>query len=135
MNTKPVLTAADVKKVLAAAEAHAIAHNWAVTIAVADDGGHLLGLLRLDGAAPVSAHIAPAKAHTAAMGRRESRVYEDIINNGRVAFLSAPALSGMLEGGVPIVVEGQVVGAVGVSGVKSTEDVEIARAGIAALGL
>ena len=135
MNTKPVLTAADIKKVLAAAEAHAIAHNWAVTIAVADDGGHLLGLLRLDGAAPVSAHIAPAKAHTAAMGRRESRVYEDIINNGRAAFLSAPALSGMLEGGVPIVVEGQVVGAVGVSGVKSTEDVEIARAGIAALGL
>jgi len=135
MNTKPVLSAADVKKVLAAAEAHAAARSWAVTIAVADDGGHLLGMLRLDGAAPVSAQIAPAKAHTAAIGRRESRVYEEIINNGRAAFLSVPALAGMLEGGVPIVVAGQVVGAVGVSGVKSTEDVEIARAGIAALGL
>jgi glc operon protein GlcG len=135
MNTKPVLNADDVKKILAAAEAHAKANNWAVSIAVVDDGGHLLGMLRLDGAAPVSSHIAPAKAQTAALGRRESRVYEEIINNGRYAFLSAPAMSGMLEGGVPIVADGQVAGAVGVSGVKSTEDVAVAKAGIAALGL
>src|SRR5690606_25520916 len=135
MKTKPVLVAEDVKKILAAAEAHALANKWAVTIAVVDDGGHLLGQLRLDGAAPISARIAPAKASTAALGRRESRVYEEIINNGRQAFLSAPLLEGMLEGGVPVTVDGEVVGAVGVSGVKSSEDAEIARAGIAALGL
>jgi glc operon protein GlcG len=135
MKLKPVLTASDVKQILQAAEAHALANQWAVTIAVTDDGGHLLGMLRLDGAPPVSAHIAPAKAHTAAVGRRESKVYEDIINGGRYAFLSAPLIEGMLEGGVPVVAEGQVVGAVGVSGVQSQQDAEIARAGIAALGL
>lgn len=135
MNTKPVLSVDDVKKILAAAEAHALQNHWAVTIAVADDGGHLLGLLRLDGVAPISAHIAPAKAKTAAMGRRESKLYEEIINNGRIAFMTVPHIEGMLEGGVPIVVDGQVVGAVGVSGVKSSEDVLIAQAGIAALGL
>lgn len=134
MPTKPYLSLDNLKAVAAAAEAEALAHQWAVTIAIVDDGGHLLWLQRLDGAAPASAHIAPAKAHTAALGRRESRVYEDMINQGRVSFLSAPALSGMLEGGVPIVVDGHCVGAVGVSGVKSTEDAQIARAGIAALG-
>lgn len=134
MKSKPVLAASDVKQILQAAEAHALANQWAVTIAVTDDGGHLLGMLRLDGAPPVSAHIAPAKAHTAAVGRRDTKVYEDIINNGRYAFLSAPLIEGMLEGGVPVVVEGQVVGAVGVSGVQSQQDAEIARAGIAALG-
>ncbi|WP_459617767.1 heme-binding protein [Bordetella sp. 2513F-2] len=135
MKSKPVLTADDVKKMLAAAEAHALAHRWAVTIAIADDGGHLLGMLRLDDAAPVSAHIGPAKARTAALGRRETRIYEEIINNGRYAFLSAPLIDGMLEGGLPIVVDGEVVGGIGVSGVKSSEDAEIARAGLAALGL
>ncbi|QGD76239.1 heme-binding protein [Bordetella holmesii] len=135
MKSKPVLAAEDVKKILAAAEAHALAHQWAVSIAVVDDGGHLLGMLRGDGAAPISAHIAPAKARTAALGRRESRVYEEIINNGRYSFLFAPEIEGMLEGGVPVVADGQVVGAVGVSGVKSSEDADIARAGIAALGL
>jgi len=135
MNTKPVLTAEDVKKILAAAEAHALQNKWAVAIAVVDDGGHLMGMLRLDGVAPISSHIAPAKAKTAAMGCRESRIYEEIINNGRYSFLSAPLLEGMLEGGVPIVANGHVVGAVGVSGVKSTEDALIAQAGIAALGL
>jgi uncharacterized protein GlcG (DUF336 family) len=134
MQTKPVLTLVDVKKIAAAAEAEAVANQWAVTISIVDDGGHLLWLQRLDGAAPVSAHIAPAKANTAAMGRRESKVYEDMINNGRVSFATAPYIAGMLEGGVPIVVDGHVVGAVGVSGVKSTEDVQIAKAGIAALG-
>ena len=133
MQTKPYLTHADTQRILAAAAAQAQSRQWAVTIAVVDDGGHLLGLQRLDGAPPVSAHIAPAKAHTAALGRRESKLYEDVINGGRVSFLSAPAIQGMLEGGVPIVVDGHHIGAVGVSGVKSNEDAEIARAGIAAL--
>jgi uncharacterized protein GlcG (DUF336 family) len=106
-----------------------------VTIAICDEGGHLLWLQRLDGAPPVSAHIAPGKARTAAMGRRESRVYEEIINQGRTSFLSAPAIDAMLEGGVPIMAQGHCIGAVGVSGVKSTEDAQIAKAGIAALGL
>ena len=135
MKTKHFLEVADVKAVLAAAEQEALKNNWAVTIAVVDDGGHLLGLLRLDGAPGISAHIAPAKAHTAALGRRESKVYEDVINGGRYSFLSAPAIEGMLEGGVPVMKDGQCLGAVGVSGVKSNEDAQIARDGIAALGL
>ena len=133
MNSKSVLTIVEVKRIAAAAEAEALRNQWAVTIAIVDDGGHLLALQRLDGAPPISAHIAPAKARTAAMGRRESKVYEEMINQGRVSFLSAPTLDGMLEGGVPILVEGQCVGAVGVSGVKSAEDAQIAKAGIAAL--
>jgi uncharacterized protein GlcG (DUF336 family) len=134
MQTKPVLTLEDVKKIAAAAEAEAFANKWNVVIAIVDDGGHLMWLQRLDGAAPISSHLAPAKARTAALGRRESKIYEDMINNGRTSFLRAPELDGMLEGGVPIVVEGHTVGAVGVSGVKSTEDAQIAKAGIAALG-
>lgn len=133
MKNKAVLELADVKAVAAAAEAEALKNNWAVTIAIVDDGGHLLWLQRLDGAPPISAHIAPAKAHTAALGRRESKVYEDVINQGRMSFLSAPAIEGMLEGGVPILVDGQCIGAVGVSGVKSSEDAQIAKAGIAVL--
>jgi uncharacterized protein GlcG (DUF336 family) len=135
MQSKPFLTLEDVKKIAAAAESEAKANNWPVTIAIVDDGGHLLWLHRLDGASPSSAHIAPGKAVTAALGRRESKVYEDMINNGRYSFLSVPVLEGMLEGGVPIIVGGQCVGAVGVSGVKSNEDVQIAKAGIAALGV
>lgn len=132
MKTKPMLTLEDTRRMAAAAEAEASANHWAVSFAIVDDGGHLLWLQRLDGAPPISAQIAPAKAQTAALGRRESKVYEDMINAGRHSFLSAP-LQGMLEGGVPIIVEGQVVGAIGVSGVKSNEDAQIARAGIAAL--
>lgn len=135
MQSKQILTLDDVKKIASAAEAEAKANNWAVTIAIVDDGGHLLWLQRLDGAAPISASIAPAKANTAALGRRESKVYEDMINNGRYSFMSAPVLEGMLEGGVPIMVNGDCIGAVGVSGVKSTEDAQIAKAGIAALGI
>jgi uncharacterized protein GlcG (DUF336 family) len=133
MKTKHSLEAADVKAILAAAEAEALAQGWAVTIAVVDDGGHLLGLLRLDGAAAISAQIAPGKAVTAILGRRDSKGYEEMIFNGRVAMLSAPGLPAMLEGGVPIVVEGDFVGAVGVSGVKPDQDAQIARAGIAGL--
>lgn len=135
MKTKSVLEFADVKAIAAAAEAAALAHQWAVTIAIVDEGGHLLWLQRLDGAPPISAHIAPAKAHTAALGRRESKVYEDVINGGRYSFLTAPDVKGMLEGGVPIMKDGFCLGAVGVSGVKSNEDAQIAKAGIAALGL
>jgi uncharacterized protein GlcG (DUF336 family) len=130
---KPVLTLDDVKTIAAAAEAEAKSHNWNVVISIVDDGGHLMWLQRLDGVAPVSAYIAPAKAKAAAMGRRESKIYEDMINNGRISFTTAPHIEGMLEGGVPIVVDGHVVGAVGVSGVKSAEDAQIAKAGIAAL--
>jgi len=135
MKSKAVLEFADVKTIAAAAEAEALKNNWAVTIAIVDDGGHLLHLQRLDGAPPISAHLAPAKANTAAMGRRDSKIYEDVINGGRMSFLSAPYLEGMLEGGVPIMKDGQCIGAVGVSGVKSNEDALIARAGMAAIGL
>jgi glc operon protein GlcG len=135
MKTKHFLESADIKAIAAAAEAEALKNHWAVTIAIVDDGGHLLHLQRLDGAPPVSSHIAPAKANTAALGRRESKIYEDVINNGRMSFLSAPTIEGMLEGGVPIIKDGQVIGAVGVSGVKSNEDAQIAKAGIAAIGL
>ncbi|CAN1509525.1 Haem-degrading [Burkholderiaceae bacterium] len=135
MKNKAFLELADAKLIAAAAEAEALKNQWAVTIAIVDDGGHLLWLQRLDGAPPISAHIAPAKAHTSALGRRESKVYEDVINKGRASFLSVPTIQGLLEGGVPILKDGQTIGAVGVSGVKSTEDAQIARAGIAALGL
>ena len=135
MKTKSFLELADVKTIAAAAEAEAVKNSWAVTIAIVDDGGHLLWLQRLDGAPAISSLIGPAKANTAALGRRDSKVYEDIINGGRTAFLTAPGVSGLLEGGVPIVKDGQVIGAVGVSGVKSNEDAQIAKAGIAALGL
>lgn len=135
MKTKNILELADIKSIAAAAEAEALAHGWAVSIAVVDDGGNMLWLQRLDGAAPISALIAPAKARTSAIGRRETKIYEDMINGGRFSFLSAPTLEGMLEGGVPIMKEGQCLGAVGVSGVKSSEDAQIARAGLAAIGL
>jgi glc operon protein GlcG len=135
VKNKPVLDLSDIKIIAAASEAEALKNNWDVSIAIVDDGGHLLWLQRLDGAAAISAHIAPAKAHTAALGRRESKVYEDVINGGRTSFLSVPEISGLLEGGVPIMKDGHCLGAVGVSGVKSTEDAQIAKAGIAALGL
>jgi glc operon protein GlcG len=135
MKSKQMLTLDDVKKIAAAAEAEALANNWAVVISVVDDGGHLLLLHRLDGAPLMSVQIAPAKAKSAALGKRDTKIFEDIINNGRIAFMTAPGLDGLLEGGVAIFAEGQCVGAVGVSGVKSTEDVQIAKAGIAALGL
>ena len=133
MQTKPILEFSDIKKIAAAAEAEALQHNWAVSIAIVDDGGHLLHLSRLDGASPLTSHMAPAKANTAAMGRRETRIYEELINSGRSSFLSAPYVEGLLEGAVPIMKDGFCLGPVGVSGVKSAEDAQIARAGIAAL--
>ena len=135
MKNKAYLEIADLKLIASAAEAEAVKINWAVSFAIVDDGGHLLWFQRLDGAAPISAHIAPAKAHTAAVGRRETKIYEDLINAGRYSFLSAPLIHGMLEGGIPIVKDGQILGAIGVSGVKSSEDAQIAKAGLAAIGL
>lgn len=132
MKTKPCLALDDVLRGLAAAREEAQRQGWAVTIAVVDDGGHALGLWRLDGASPASAAIALEKARTSALGRRETKVYEDMVNEGRTAFVTAP-LPALLEGGVPVVVDGQVAGAVGVSGVRSAEDAQVARAAIAAM--
>ncbi|MDR8397104.1 MULTISPECIES: heme-binding protein [Paraburkholderia] len=132
MLTKSVLTIAEVTHILEAARAEAERSDWKVAIAVVDDGGHPLALLRLDGCAPIGGYIATEKARTSALGRRESKVYEDMINGGRTAFLSTP-LSGTLEGGVPVVVDGQVVGAVGVSGVQAAQDALVAKAGAGAI--
>ena len=132
MKSKAVLTLDEIKKIAAGSEAEAIKNNWKVSIAICDDGGHLLFYQRMDGAAPISSHIAPQKARTAAIGRRNTKVYEDMVNGGRYSALSMPEAT-HLEGGVPIVVEGEVIGAVGVSGVKSSEDAQIAEAGIKAL--
>jgi uncharacterized protein GlcG (DUF336 family) len=133
MKTGAILERSDVLRIVEAAEAEAKANDWAVTVAIVDPGGHLLALGRLDGAPPISAQIAPGKARTAALGLRESKEFEERINGGRVAFLSAPGLEAILEGGVPIMVEGHCLGAVGVSGALPAQDVQIARAGIAAL--
>ncbi|HRP24849.1 MAG TPA: heme-binding protein [Thauera sp.] len=133
MKTKTVLCQHDVARILAAARAIAQDRGWAVTIAVVDDGGHPLALERMDDCAPIGAYIAVEKARTAALGRRDSKQYEDMINGGRTAFLSAPVLAGTLTGGIPLLVDGQVVGAVGVSGVKPDEDALVARTGVDAL--
>jgi glc operon protein GlcG len=128
MNRKAVLSQTEVQQIIKAARAEAQANQWAVTIVVVDDGGHPLALERLDGCAPGSAYIATEKARTSALGRRESKSYEDMVNGGRYAFLSAPLLTS-LEGGVPIIFDGQVIGAVGVSGVKPEQDAQVAKAG------
>ena len=131
MKTKPALELADVKSIAAAAEAEALKHNWAVSIAIVDDGGHLLSLIRGDGAPPVSAEIAEMKAHSAAVARRSTKVSEDRIAS-RPALVKMPVLP--VQGGVPILHEGQCVGGIGVSGVASHEDEQVANAGLAALG-
>jgi uncharacterized protein GlcG (DUF336 family) len=130
MYNKPALSSSDVEFLLDAAKKYALDMGWNVSIAVCDDGGHALGMLRMDGAAPFSAHMCAAKSRTAALCRKESKHYEEVINLGRPAFLSAPVLEGMIEGGVNVVIDGCSVGAVGVSGVKSAEDAQIAKAAI-----
>ena len=132
MKQRVYLELADVQRVGDAAIAEARKNKWPVTIAIVDDGGHLLWLQRLDDAIAVSADIAAGKARTSAASGRESKVYEDQLGE-RVGFLSAPGLSCLLEGGVPILVDGRCVGAVGVSGVKASEDAQVASAGVAAL--
>lgn len=134
MKSRPVLEFSDVQRIAVAAHDEAVRNQWAVCIAIVDDGGHLLHLQRLDGAAATASYFATSKAQTSALGRRESKAYEDVVNGGRTSFLSVPLLHGLMEGGVPILVEGHCIGAVGVSGVKSSEDAQVARAGIAALG-
>jgi glc operon protein GlcG len=128
MKSKAVLSQTEVSQILSAARTEAQNNQWAVTIVIVDDGGHPLALERLDGCAPISAYIATEKARTSALGRRESKGYEEMVNGGRHAFLSAPLLTS-LEGGVPIIVDGQVIGAVGVSGVKAEQDAQVAKAG------
>ncbi|WP_338807050.1 heme-binding protein [Pseudomonas chlororaphis] len=133
MGIKQVLSNNDVEKIAAAAKAHALKNQWPVTIALFDDGGHLLHLTRLDGASPMTVEMAMAKGRTAAISRRESKFYEDLILvQKRLSFLSAP-LSGFLEGGVPITLGSDVVGAISVSGVTSQQDAQVAFAGLAAL--
>lgn len=132
MHSKPVLGQAEVARLIAAARQEALAQQWNVTIAVVDDGGHPLALERMDGCAPASAYIAVEKARSAALGRRETRDYEQMVNGGRTAFVTAPLLTS-LEGGVPVRVDGHVVAAIGVSGVKPEQDAQVAKAGAAAL--
>ncbi|WP_323002312.1 GlcG/HbpS family heme-binding protein [Denitromonas sp.] len=132
MKTIRMLTLDDVKRIAAAAEAEAVAKQWAVSIAVCDAGGHALWLQRMDGAPLMSAAVAPEKARTCVLTGKPSKVFEDMVNTGRIAALSMPVVP--LEGGEPIVVDGVVVGAVGVSGVTAGEDAQVARAGVAALG-
>ncbi|WP_223508532.1 MULTISPECIES: heme-binding protein [Pseudomonas] len=132
MQSKPILTQKEVTRILAAGRAEAQQNLWPVTIVVVDDGGHPLSLERLDGCAAIGAYIATEKARSAALGRRETKGYEEMVNGGRTAFISAPLLTS-LEGGVPIVVDGHVVGAVGVSGVKGEQDAQIAKAAATAL--
>ncbi|MDO5101329.1 MAG: heme-binding protein [Lautropia sp.] len=133
MKSTLMLELADADAAIEAAIAKAAEKGWAVTVAVVDAGGHVLALRRMDGCAPVASYIAPEKARTAALGQRGSGAYEKMINDGRTAFLCVDVLKGTLEGGVPVVIDGQMVGAVGVSGVKPQEDLEVAEAGVAAL--
>ena len=131
MKDRKCLTLADAKIVASACESEALRQNWAVVIAIADDGGHLLWLQRLDGAPLISIEIAPEKARTSALGRRKTKTFTDRLANGEMALLSMPGGLTFMEGGEPILVNGECVGAVGVSGVRSNEDAQIARAGIA----
>lgn len=133
MITKHALELRDAEIILAACKAEAINLSRSVSIAVTDETGAPLAMLRLDGASPFTADMALEKGRSAALGRRATKLFEDSINGGRASLLTAPRLSALVEGGVPIVHEGHTIGAVGVSGAKSIEDAQIAAAGIAAL--
>ncbi len=132
MRTKPCLTSADVRKILAACEAEAAKNKWAVSISIVDDGGFLLGFTRMDGAAAITAEVATGKARTSAMTRRPSKFFEDRVKE-RPGFASFPA-GILIQGGLPIVHENECVGAIGVSGVQSHEDEQVAQAGANVLG-
>ena len=132
MRTKQALTYEDAQKIVAAAQAEALKHQWKVCIAIVDDGARLLHFQRLDGAPLASIDIAIAKATSAMLGKRPTKIYEDTVNGGRYSALSMPGITHM-EGGVPIIVAGEYVGAVGVSGVKSSEDAQIAQAAVSVL--
>ena len=128
-----MLTLDDCRRVSAAAEAEAKKNNWNVCIAIFDDGGHLLHFVRMDGASPANARIAVGKGRTAAESRRSSGAWEERIKAGRTAILGMPGIT-PVQGGLPVVVEGVCIGGVGVSGVQSHEDEQIAKAGIDVLG-
>jgi glc operon protein GlcG len=132
MRTKPCLTSSDVKKALDACEAEATKNKWAVAIAIVDDGGFLLGFFRMDGAPPISAEVSVGKARTSAMTKRPSKFFEDRVKE-RPAFANFPA-GILIQVGIPLTHENACVGAIGVSGVQSHEDEQIAEAGAKALG-
>ena len=127
-----MLTLDDCKKISAAGEAEARKNNWNVCIAILDDGGHLLHLVRMDGATPANSRIAIEKSRTAAETRRSTAMWEERVKSGRMVMLKMPGVT-PVQGGLPIVIDGECIGAVGVSGVQSHEDEQIAKTGIAAL--
>lgn len=130
MQTKHYLTLSDAEFLLDHAHQYAIQNSFNVSIVVVDETGNLLAMKRMDGAAPMTANLAIEKARCSAMSRRPSKLFEDIIKGGQMGFLTMESFSGMLEGGEPILYQGQLVGAMGVSGVKSFEDAEIAQVAI-----
>ena len=132
MRTKPCLTASDVKKMLVACEAEAAKNKWAVSVSIVDDSGFPLGFLRMDGAPPISAEVATGKARTSAMTKRPSKFFEDRVKE-RPAFAGFPA-GILIQGGVPLTHANECVGAIGVSGVQSHEDEQVAHAGASAVG-
>jgi uncharacterized protein GlcG (DUF336 family) len=132
MKTRKELTLDDCRKLMGAAQAEARKNSWNVVIAILDDGGHLLHLERMDGATPANAAIAVEKGRTAAMSRRSSGVWEEMIKGGRTVMLKMPGIL-PVQGGMPVMVDGTCVGGVGVSGVQSHQDEQIAQAGIDAL--
>jgi uncharacterized protein GlcG (DUF336 family) len=132
MRNKPSLTWTDVKNMLSACEAEAAKNNWAVAIAIVDDGGYLLGFERMDGAPLISAEVSLGKARTSAMTKRPSKFFEDRVKD-RPAFVTFPA-GLLIQGALPIMHQNECVGAIGVSGVQSHEDEQVALAGVKALG-
>lgn len=132
MQTKHYLTLSDAEFLLNKAQQYAVEHHFNVSIAVVDETGNLLAMKRMDGASAMSANFCQEKAKCSALSRRPSSAYENMIKNGQFGFLSMNTGLGMLEGGEPILYQDHVVGAVGISGVKSFEDAEIARHAIQA---
>lgn len=128
LSEKPALTLTAAKRIAAAAEAEALKHDWPVVIAVVDDGGHLLFLQRLDRAQTGSVRVAVAKAEAAVAFKRPTAVWEKMLTEGQTRVLNLPGVLAS-EGGVPLTFQGTIVGAIGVSGVKASEDGQIARAG------
>ena len=132
MFQQSVLSLDDAKRVAAAARVEAERNGWAVVIAVADDGGHLMYLERMDGCQKASSRIAEKKARTAILFKRPTKAIEDVVLEGRPVMMGLPGAV-PLEGGVPLIKDGHFLGAIGVSGVQSFQDGVIARAGVAAL--
>jgi glc operon protein GlcG len=131
MYTKSALNLADAKVIAAAAEAEALKNKWSVTIAVFDDGGNLIFLQRLDEAPLGSIAVAQEKGRTALLFKRPTKAIEEIIASGRTAMLTLPGAT-PIEGGLPLLHNGQIIGAIGVSGVQSPQDAQIAKAGVEA---